>query len=61
MDSMKVLKENIKTAKSFNPMSEEEVTEILERTIPLALNGKYEDYKTYTPDPDHEHNEDEVG
>ena len=59
MDSMKVLKENIKTAKNFKPMEEEEITKLLERTIPLALNGKYEEYKTYTPDPDHEHNEPE--
>jgi predicted aldo/keto reductase-like oxidoreductase len=59
MDSMKVLKENIKTAKNFKPMEEDEITKLLERTIPLALNGKYEEYKTYTPDPDYEHNEPE--
>lgn len=59
MDSMKVLKENIKTAKNFKPMQEDEITKLLERTIPLALNGKYEEYKTYTPEPDHEHNEPE--
>ena len=59
MDSMKVLKENIKTAKNFKPMEEDDITKLLERTIPLALNGKYEEYKTYTPDPDYEHNEPE--
>jgi predicted aldo/keto reductase-like oxidoreductase len=56
MDSIKVLNENINTAKNFTPMSEEEITQILERTIKYALNGQYEEYKTYTPDPDHEHN-----
>jgi predicted aldo/keto reductase-like oxidoreductase len=57
MDSIKILKENIKTAKNFSPMTEEEITKLLERTIKYALNGKYEEYKTYTPEPDHEFNE----
>lgn len=59
MDSIKVLKENIETARNFKPMEEEERNQILERTIKYAMNGKYEEYKTYTPDPDHEHNEPE--
>jgi predicted aldo/keto reductase-like oxidoreductase len=59
MDSIKILKENINTARNFKPMEEEERNQILERTIQFAMNGKYEEYKTYTPDPDHEFNEPE--
>ncbi len=59
MDSIKVLKENVESARNFKPMEEEERNSILERTIRYALNGKYEEYKTYIPDPDHEHNEPE--
>ena len=59
MDSIKVLKENVESARNFKPMEEEERNSILERTIKYALNGKYEEYKTYTPDPDHEYNEPE--
>ena len=57
MDSIKGLNENVNTAKNFTPMSEEEISKLLERTIKYALNGQYEGYKTYTPDPDHEFNE----
>jgi predicted aldo/keto reductase-like oxidoreductase len=59
MDSIKVLKENVESARNFKPMEEEERNNILERTIKFALNGKYEEYKTYIPDPDHEYNEPE--
>ena len=59
MDTYPILKENITTAQNFKPMTEEEIEALLERTIPYALNGKYEEYKTYTPEPDHEFNEPE--
>jgi predicted aldo/keto reductase-like oxidoreductase len=52
MDSIKVLRENIATARDFVPMTEDEMAELLERTLPLARDGQYEEYKTYEPDPD---------
>jgi predicted aldo/keto reductase-like oxidoreductase len=59
MDTIEILKENIETTRNFKPMTEEEINSLLERTIKYSLNGKYEDYKTYTPETDHEHNEPE--
>jgi len=55
MQSMKMLRENIETARNFTPMSEEEINDLLERTIKYAMNGEYEWYKSYQPDPDHEY------
>jgi predicted aldo/keto reductase-like oxidoreductase len=57
MDTIEILKENINTARNFKPMTEDEINDLLKRTIKYALNGEYEEYKTYTPEPDHEHNE----
>ena len=45
-DSMEVLNQAIEAAKSFKPLSQDEVAAILARTAPLAQNGKYELYKT---------------
>ncbi len=54
MQSMKMLRENIETTRNFTPMSEQEMSALLERTIQYALGGEYEWYKSYTPDPDRE-------
>ena len=59
MDTFPIMKENIITAQNFSPMTEDEIYNLLKRTIPYALNGKYEEYKTYTPEPDNEFNEPE--
>ncbi|MDX9972592.1 MAG: aldo/keto reductase [FCB group bacterium] len=45
MDSLAKLKENLATAKSFQPMNGEEVTALLERTQTLAAKGEHEGYK----------------
>ncbi|MCF7803124.1 MAG: aldo/keto reductase [Candidatus Marinimicrobia bacterium] len=55
MQSLEELKENIEITRNFEPMSEEEITSLLKRTINYAVNGEYEWYKSYTPDPDHEY------
>lgn len=54
MQSVKELRENIKSARNFKPMDEEEMESVLKRTIEYAYGGEYEWYKSYTPDPDHE-------
>jgi predicted aldo/keto reductase-like oxidoreductase len=45
MDSVKVLKENVATARAFAPMEKEEMASVLERTAPYAEDGKHEWYK----------------
>jgi predicted aldo/keto reductase-like oxidoreductase len=52
MDSMEVLRKNITTARNFVPMTEDEMAALLDRTLPLARDGQYEEYKTYEPDPE---------
>jgi len=52
MDSMEVLRKNLKTVKHFEPMTEDEMTDLLDRMIPFAKDGYYEEYKTYEPDPE---------
>lgn len=52
MDSVKMLKENIATARRFKPLSEAEMTDLLERSYDYAQGGENEWYKSYTPDPD---------
>lgn len=54
MTSMQMLRENLETVRNFTPMTEDEVSALLARTIQYALGGQYEWYKSYTPDPDHE-------
>ncbi len=52
MDSIDVLHKNIATARNFEPMAEDEMAALLDRTIPMAKDGQYEEYKTYEPDPE---------
>lgn len=54
MDSLQVLQENIETTRKFKPMSENEISTLLARTINYALDGKYEEYKTYSTGGDEE-------
>jgi len=46
MDSLDVLHKNIKTAREFKPMSEDEIMTLLTGVIKYSLNGKYERYKS---------------
>jgi predicted aldo/keto reductase-like oxidoreductase len=45
MDRMEVLKQNLETARSFQPMSEGELTDLLSRTAPVGHAGQYEWFK----------------
>jgi predicted aldo/keto reductase-like oxidoreductase len=45
-DSMKILDQALRVARSFKPLSEAERTSILAKTAPVAMAGKYELYKT---------------
>jgi hypothetical protein len=45
-DSLPILEQALKAARSFRPMSEVEVTTVLAKTSEAARNGKYEGYKT---------------
>ncbi|PSN15211.1 aldo/keto reductase [filamentous cyanobacterium CCT1] len=46
IDSMEILDQAIRAAESFNPLSAEEVTELLSRTRAVADSGQYEPFKT---------------
>ncbi|MDB6017305.1 MAG: aldo/keto reductase [Pedosphaera sp.] len=46
IDSMKILNQAFEAARTFKPMSETEVAELLSRTAKVAVNGKYELFKT---------------
>lgn len=46
IDSMEVLQKNIELARSFSPMAESDQNRLLERTREIALEGKYEPFKT---------------
>ncbi len=46
MDSVKMLRENIATAKSFKPMEERELASLLDRTEKYVEEGRHEGYKT---------------
>ena len=48
IDSMEKLRENVGTAKSFRPLSEEEVAAILAKAAPIAEGGEFEPYKRKT-------------
>ena len=50
MDSLEYLHKNLKTAREFKPMTEADITTLLTGVIKYSINGKYEDYKTYTPE-----------
>jgi aryl-alcohol dehydrogenase-like predicted oxidoreductase len=45
-DSLKILQQALDTARSFKPMSSEEVASLLSKTEPAAVKGEYERYKT---------------
>ncbi|MBN2584626.1 MAG: aldo/keto reductase [Planctomycetes bacterium] len=45
MDSLEVLRENLETVRSFQPLSPERQKELLARSKPYAAKGELEDYK----------------
>lgn len=45
-DSMEVLRQALEAARSFQPMSKEEVASLLAKTASASANGKFEQYKT---------------
>jgi uncharacterized protein len=45
-DSLKILQQALEAARSFRPMSHEEVASLLAKTAPAAGKGEYERYKT---------------
>jgi predicted aldo/keto reductase-like oxidoreductase len=45
IDSLKVLDQAIEAARTFKPMSKEEIAALLGRTREAAMNGKFERYK----------------
>jgi aryl-alcohol dehydrogenase-like predicted oxidoreductase len=46
IDSMRVLRQNVRIAGSFSPMSEDEMAALRERVADLAADGRYELYKS---------------
>jgi aryl-alcohol dehydrogenase-like predicted oxidoreductase len=46
IDSMKVLRQNLSVARGFQPMSDEEMQLLRERTAAMAADGRFELYKT---------------
>lgn len=56
IDSMKILNQAFEAARSFKPMSPQEVSELLSRTEQAASSGKYEPFKTNTPFDSTAHN-----
>ncbi|MFO7974907.1 MAG: aldo/keto reductase [Candidatus Hydrogenedentota bacterium] len=48
IDSMEKLRENLAAAKSFEPLSEEQIASILAKAAPIAEGGKFEPYKRKT-------------
>jgi predicted aldo/keto reductase-like oxidoreductase len=45
-DSMPILQQALNAARSFKPMSKEEIAAVLAKTAPAASRGEYEQYKT---------------
>jgi predicted aldo/keto reductase-like oxidoreductase len=45
-DSMKILTQALEAARTFKPLNETEVAAILAKTLPVAMEGKFELYKT---------------
>jgi uncharacterized protein len=45
-ESMNILQQALDAARSFKPMSQEEVARLLAKTVPSAIKGEYELYKT---------------
>jgi aryl-alcohol dehydrogenase-like predicted oxidoreductase len=48
MDSMRVLRENVETARSWTPMETSAIRALLDRTRAVAAEGRFELYKTRT-------------
>ena len=46
IDSMRVLDQAIEAARTFKPMSKDEVTALLSRTAKVAASGRFEPFKT---------------
>jgi predicted aldo/keto reductase-like oxidoreductase len=46
IDSRKILQQSLDILRDFTPMSNQEVSALLEKTAPLASQGKYEPFKT---------------
>jgi tyrosyl-tRNA synthetase len=45
-DSIEILEQALGAARSFKPLTEQEVTALLARTSPAAAQGEFEQYKT---------------
>jgi aryl-alcohol dehydrogenase-like predicted oxidoreductase len=48
VDSMRVLNQTIEAARTFKPLSPEQLTALLSRTAEVAASGAYEKFKTST-------------
>jgi aryl-alcohol dehydrogenase-like predicted oxidoreductase len=46
IDSLKILRQNVRIATDFQPMSESEMQALRQRTAPAAADGRFELYKT---------------
>jgi uncharacterized protein len=46
IDKMQLLEQAVQAARTFHPMSEDEVAKLLAITAPLAVSGKFELFKT---------------
>jgi hypothetical protein len=46
IDSLSVLDQAIEAARTFRPMTDEEVSRLLAKTAPVAMNGDFELFKT---------------
>jgi aryl-alcohol dehydrogenase-like predicted oxidoreductase len=45
-DSLEILNQALTAARTFRPLDEAQVTELLAKTAPVATEGKFEGYKT---------------
>jgi len=45
-DSMKILKQNLEAVKTFRPLTQKQVADLLARTVQAASRGKFEGFKT---------------
>ena len=46
IDSMRVLRQNVRIAQSFTPMSADEMASLRTRVVDMAADGRYELYKS---------------
>jgi aryl-alcohol dehydrogenase-like predicted oxidoreductase len=49
MDSMDVLKHHLEAVKTFEPMTDEQMAALLQKTAAAAADGKFEPFKTSNP------------